>query len=51
MKRLLVVDDEYSHRMMIQAVMQDEGWVVDEAENGEQALEYLEETRPSVVLL
>ncbi len=50
-KRLLVVDDEDSHRMMIQAVLQDVGWIVDEAENGEQALEYLEETRPSVVLL
>ena len=47
----MVVDDEASHRMMIQAVMQDVGWIVDEAENGEQALEYLEENRPAVVLL
>lgn len=50
-KNLLVVDDEASHRMMIEAVLQDVGWVVDEAESGEEALRILEDRRPSVVLL
>ncbi len=50
-KKLLVVDDEASHRMMIEAVLQDVGWLVEEAESGEEALQILEETRPSVVLL
>ena len=51
MKRLLVVDDEASHRMMVQAVTQDEGWLVDEAGSGEEALAMLEDSRPTVVLL
>lgn len=51
MKHLLVVDDEASHRMMIQAVMQDVGWVVDEAESGEEALRMLASSRPTVILL
>ena len=50
-KKLLVVDDEASHRMMIEAVLQDVGWLVEEAESGEEALRILEESRPSVVLL
>lgn len=50
-KRLLVVDDESSHRMMIQAVLQDVGWLVEEAENGKEALRILKDSRPSVVLL
>ena len=50
-KKLLVVDDEASHRMMIEAVLQDVGWLVEEAESGEEALQILEESRPSVVLL
>lgn len=50
-KKLLVVDDEASHRMMIEAVLQDVGWLVEEAESGEEALQILEESRPGVVLL
>ena len=50
-KKLLVVDDEASHRMMIEAVLQDVGWLVEEAESGDEALQILEESRPSVVLL
>ena len=51
MKRLLVVDDEASHRMMVQAVTQDVGWLVEEAGSGEEALAMLEDSRPDVVLL
>ena len=50
-KKLLVVDDEASHRMMIEAVLQDVGWLVEEAESGEEALQILEGSRPGVVLL
>lgn len=51
MKRLLVIDDEASHRMMVQAVMQDVGWLVEEAGSGEEALTMLEHSRPTAVLL
>jgi two-component system NtrC family response regulator len=58
-KRLLVVDDEASHRLMIRAVMADRGWHVDEAEDGPAALAALETATgpgsgarlPDVVLL
>ena len=49
--RLLVVDDEAGHRMMVRAVMQDQGFEVLEAANGEQCLEILEKERVEVVLL
>ena len=49
--RILIVDDESGHRMMVRAVLEDAGWVVAEAENGQQALEHIKEQRPDVVLL
>lgn len=36
---LLVIDDEPGHRLMVKAVMEDEGWQVFEAASGEEALE------------
>lgn len=51
MKRLLVVDDEASHRLMVRAVMEDAGWYVDEVGSGEECLVELERIRPTAVLL
>ncbi|WP_028575151.1 sigma-54-dependent transcriptional regulator [Desulfonatronovibrio hydrogenovorans] len=49
--RLLVVDDESGHRQMIRAVMEDEGYLVLEAENGRGCLEVLAERNVDVVML
>ncbi|WP_291319989.1 sigma-54 dependent transcriptional regulator [Desulfonatronospira sp.] len=49
--RLLVVDDESGHRMMVKAVMQDQGFEVLEAGNGLQCLDMLEQQDIDVVLL
>ncbi len=35
MKRLLIIDDEPGHRLMVRAVMEDNGWKVLEAASGE----------------
>ncbi len=48
---ILVVDDESGHRMMVRAVLEDAGWDVAEAENGQQALQRISEHRSDVVLL
>ncbi|NDY56848.1 sigma-54-dependent Fis family transcriptional regulator [Desulfovibrio sulfodismutans] len=54
-KRVLVVDDEPGHRLMVRAVLSDAGWVVDEAASAELALERLRRAKsgsePDVVLL
>lgn len=51
MKRLLVIDDESGHRLMVRAVMEDAGWRVDEAGSGEEGLSFLQRERVHVVLL
>ncbi|MGE4299650.1 MAG: sigma-54-dependent transcriptional regulator [Desulfovibrionaceae bacterium] len=51
MKRLLVIDDEPGHRLMVRAVMEDEGWEVFEAGSGELGLAFLEDHETDVVLL
>ena len=40
MKTLLVIDDEPGHRLMVRAVLEDDGWRVFEAASGEEALEF-----------
>lgn len=59
-KKLLVVDDEPGHRLMVRAVMTERGWQVDEAEDGLKALSLLKDKEaerddnsamPDVVLL
>ncbi len=40
-KNVLIVDDEPSLRMLIRAVLESDGWMVHEAQSGEQALEML----------
>ena len=47
---LLVEDDEVTRHMMRQ-MLEREGWTVDEASNGREALERLEHNRPELILL
>ena len=42
MKKILVIDDEPGHRLMVRAVLEDAGWQVAEAESAEDALRLLE---------
>ena len=51
MKRLLVIDDEPGHRLMVRAVMEAAGWRVFEAGSAEEGLAYLEGDDADVVLL
>ena len=50
-RRVLVVEDDDSARDLIRRALEDEGWEVDEAENGRVALERLAEREPALVLL
>ncbi|BBD08932.1 sigma-54-dependent transcriptional regulator [Desulfovibrio ferrophilus] len=50
-RRVLVVDDEPALRLLVGAVLHDEGWEVMEAGSAEQALEMLPQAAPSVILL
>ena len=49
--RILVVDDDPDIRQMLQAIFSSEGWTVDEAADGPEALERYELTRPDVIIL
>ena len=49
--RILVVDDEESHRTMLQAVLRDEGYKVDEAADGPEAVRAVEQEPFDLILL
>jgi PAS domain S-box-containing protein len=49
--RALVVDDDEGIRSLFQRALVEDGWTVDEAENGAIALERVAEHRPDLVLL
>jgi len=49
--KLMVVDDESGHRQMIRAVMQDEGYQVLDAENGQKCLDLMDKNSVDVILL
>jgi PAS domain S-box-containing protein len=49
--RALVVDDDEGIRSLFQRALADDGWTVDEAENGAIALELAGKNRPDLVLL
>jgi signal transduction histidine kinase len=49
--RILVVDDTPDNCLLIQAILQDEGYEVELAESGKQALEKIEHFSPDLVLL
>jgi PAS domain S-box-containing protein len=49
--RALVVDDDEGIRSLFQRALAEDGWTVDEAENGAIALELAQQNRPDLVLL
>jgi DNA-binding response OmpR family regulator len=51
MKRILVVDDEEGIRQLYKEELEDEGYEVELAERGEEALEKISVSKPDVVIL
>jgi CheY-like chemotaxis protein len=51
MKRILVVDDEESIRLLFKEELEEEGYEVELAEGGEEALEKLTQWKPDLVTL
>jgi two-component system response regulator HydG len=49
--RILVVDDEISHRKMIEAVLAKEGYEIDQADNGQAAIDAIEERFYDLVIM
>src|SRR5580765_325343 len=49
--RILAVEDDERIRSAVKLALEDEGWTVDEAESGEQAIELFARTQPDVVLI
>jgi CheY-like chemotaxis protein len=50
-RRVLIVDDEASIRLICQINLAASGWTCDEADNGKEAVERIRSNRPDVVLL
>ncbi len=48
MKHLLVIDDEAGHRLMIRAVLEDDGWKITEAASGEEGLKIFQSQHKSI---
>jgi len=51
MPLVLVVDDDRSIRLSMRATLEDENFIVEEAANGDQALQLFQEHQPELVLL
>ncbi|UCC66986.1 MAG: response regulator, partial [Deltaproteobacteria bacterium] len=51
MKRILVVDDEENVRLLYKEELEEEGYEVELAEGGQEALERLDKSRPDLVTL
>jgi DNA-binding response OmpR family regulator len=51
MKRILVVDDEEGIRQLYKEELEEEGYEVELAERGEEALEKISRSKPQVVIL
>ena len=49
--RILAVEDDERIRSAVKLALEDEGWTVDEAESGEEAIEKFNRTTPDVVLI
>lgn len=50
-RRILVVDDEESHRLMLRAVLKEEGYQISEAADGPEAIRAMEQESFDLVLL
>jgi CheY-like chemotaxis protein len=50
-KRILIVDDELIGRQLLEAILIREGFIIDMATNGSEALEYVRNTIPDLILL
>ena|SRR2546430_15863771 len=50
-KKLLVVEDDVDIRLGLKELLEDEGYEVDQAENGQEALGKLGDVLPDVILL
>jgi CheY-like chemotaxis protein len=50
-KRILIVDDEASIRLICRINLTASGWTCEEADNGEEAVERIRRDRPDIVLL
>ncbi len=51
MKKIMIVDDEESIRLLYKEELEEEGFVVELAENGEEALEKLPAFKPDLITL
>jgi len=51
MKRILIVDDEESIRFLYKEELEEEGYIVECAQNGEEALEKLSIFKPDLISL
>ncbi len=51
MKKILVVDDDTAHRMMLRAVLSDEGYDVAEADDGTTAVDAVQDTFYDLILM
>jgi len=49
--RILAVEDDERIRSAVKLALEDEGWIVDEAESGEEAIEKFQRSNPDVVLI
>jgi DNA-binding response OmpR family regulator len=49
--RILAVEDDERIRSAVKLALEDEGWIVDEAESGEAAIEMFARSNPDVVLI
>ncbi len=49
--RILVADDEGINRLFLKSLLQNDGWTVDEAADGQEAIEAAEERRYNVILM
>jgi two-component system, cell cycle response regulator DivK len=51
MKRILIAEDKATSRELLRTVLQQQGYSVDEAEDGEQALQKITDNPPDLVLM